>query len=433
MLNPASSSVIFGRGSASSSGTSTAQREGGAPGQETTNKEPAIRRFEEELKKLQGRDDHGDHAPVANSSMNPAQKSPNSPGQLNENEQYAKALLIAVREEIYKKGYKSVNKVRAAPPGEDKNQWEKKEAERIRKANAEIVRIRVTTHLHPFMTNLAKQKAIEAKAHNCIDLSLAGIGILEAAGITDRCVVAFTNIDHGMVLIGKIPSEGLPLDIEKWPSHLAICDPWANIACPAREFIPVFMEKMQKWQEKAKKIVDKDDSGRTVLRDPHYPGLPDKLRSACQIFSHAPMMDMERKDAKGRTVLIIASQYGNVDAIQISLKAGADIEARNNQGLTPLLVAAYKGKTEVLDVLLKAGANIEAKDKKGLTALMKAVEMASSNKSSETGLHMLKTLLAAGADITFQDQAGKTAKEYITELATARNDKELLTLIEARP
>ena len=50
---------------------------------------------------------------------------------------------------------------------------------------------------------------------------------------------------------------------------------------------------------------------------------------------------------------------------------------------------------------------------------------------SKTGLQMLKTLLAAGADITVQDKEGKTAKEHATELAIARDDKELLALIEA--
>ena len=52
---------------------------------------------------------------------------------------------------------------------------------------------------------------------------------------------------------------------------------------------------------------------------------------------------------------------GLVDDIQILLKAGANIEAKDSKGLTPLLVATYQGKVEALSILLKAGANIEAK------------------------------------------------------------------------
>lgn len=220
-----------------------------------------MRRFEEELKKLKGQGNHNNNEPVASSSTNPAQKLPSSSDQLGENEQYAKALLIAVREEIYKKGYKSSNKLIAAPPGEDKNQWEKKEEERRSKASAEFRRIQAQLRSRakvPYFLAIQKiiQNTIDAKGHNCSDLSHAGIGILDAAGIKDTHIVGLPDFDHGMILIGKIPPSGLPLDMEKWPSHLAICDPWANIACPAKEFIPAFMEKMQKWESNGKKIRD---------------------------------------------------------------------------------------------------------------------------------------------------------------------------------
>lgn len=105
---------------------------------------------------------------------------------------------------------------------------------------------------------------------------------------------------------------------------------------------------------------------------------------------YAPLVGQELKDKEGRTPLMVAVYTGNIDDVQILLKAGVNIEAKDSNGLTPLLVATYKGNAKVLGALIKAGADIEAKDKEG-----------------------------------------KTAKEYATELATARDDKELLALIEA--
>lgn len=40
----------------------------------------------------------------------------------------------------------------------------------------------------------------------------------------------------------------------EWPNHLAICDPWANIACPAREYPDRFAAKMDKWVRDKKTI-----------------------------------------------------------------------------------------------------------------------------------------------------------------------------------
>lgn len=399
MTNLTTSRVTFGRTSASIPGTSTSQRQENTPLQETTNKERATRRFEVELKNLKDQGNHSDSKPVASSSMNSARKLSSSSDQLSENEQYAKALLIAVREEIYKKGDKSSNKLRATSSGEDKDQWKKRENERLSKAHAEFQRIQAQLRSGtngPYFLAIQKiiQATIEAKGHNCSDLTHSGIGILDAASIKDTRIVGFTDLDHGVILIGKIPPSGLPLDMEKWPSHLAICDPWANIACPAKEFISAFREKMQKWESDGKKI---RDVAKKVWANPVYPDLEKKLRGRRDVY--APLVGKELKDKDGRTPLMAMVYAGTVDDVQILLKAGADIEAKDSQGLTPLLVATYKGNTEMLDVLLKTGANMEAKDDKGRTALMIAVEMAASNSdtSRKIGLQILKVLLAANA------------------------------------
>lgn len=384
MPSPISLNMTLGRISASLPGTATTPRQETALLPETTNKERAIRRFEAELAKFtdQGNPNKAEAATI--SSMNPVQVASGTFAQLGENEKYAKALLIAVREEIYKKGYKSTNKLRPPPPGKNQNQWEKKEVERHSEASSEITRIRATLGQYPHSDMLMIQKAIEARAHNCGDLSFAGIGILDEAGIKDKCIVSFKDFDHGMILIGKLPVTGLPLKMEDWPSGLAICDPWSNIACSAKEFVPEFIEKMQKWQAEGKKIYDGKKRG---WSDPGRPDLLKKLRTGCAISSFSSKLETEIKDANGRTALMSASQMGYINDVLMLLKAGVNIEAKDKNGFTALMLAAAQSKTEVVEALLEAGANIDAEDEQGRTALTFA--------SEELHIDTIKALLKA--------------------------------------
>ena len=50
------------------------------------------------------------------------------------------------------------------------------------------------------------------------------------------------------------------------------------------------------------------------------------------------------------------------------LAAGAEVEARDDRGATPLLVAARRGWPDVLTTLLDAGADVLARDAAGATA-----------------------------------------------------------------
>ena len=376
MLSPISSGTILGRASASLTGSATSQRQENTSLQETTNKERAIKRFEDELQKLKNQGKDSDNKSVADSPTNLSQKLPGPSDQPGENEQYAKALLVSIREEIYKKGYKSSNKRRAAPSGKDNNQWRKEEEERLSKADDEVRRIRTpfSSGARGFLAVLKIiQNSIEAKGHNCTDLAHAGIGILDEAGIKDTHIVMFRDFDHGMILIGKTPPNGLPLDMKQWPSHLAICDPWANIACPAKEFIPAFMKKMQKWERNGKKIADKN-----VWVNPVHPDLEKKLGGRHKVLS--PFCGKEHKDKYGRTPLMAAAYAGKVDDVQSLLRAGADLETKDNNGRTALMIATERGATAVVDLLFKAGANKKAKNKLRLPQEIDAAEISANPK-----------------------------------------------------
>jgi hypothetical protein len=81
-------------------------------------------------------------------------------------------------------------------------------------------------------------------------------------------------------------------------------------------------------------------------------------------------------DRQGRTMLMIAADYGQVEMVQLLLEAGADANAIDNEGMTPLMHAAEaRGRphpgpppTAVVRLLLAAGADPTLRCKRGWTA-----------------------------------------------------------------
>ena len=126
-------------------------------------------------------------------------------------------------------------------------------------------------------------------------------------------------------------------------------------------------------------------------------------------------------DSFKRTPLIIASKYGNVNAVNLLLTAGADVNVKDKDGKTALIFASERCEL-CLDMLIQAGADVNAKDKSSNTALTFAV-----NKSHRS----VEILLKAGADVNATDlfgvpllsrlcQYGRT--EYVKLLINARAD-----------
>jgi ankyrin repeat protein len=57
-----------------------------------------------------------------------------------------------------------------------------------------------------------------------------------------------------------------------------------------------------------------------------------------------------------QTLLMVASQEGNDDTVQILIALGADVHAQDEHGNTALLLAKQAGKSKVVNLLQKAGA-----------------------------------------------------------------------------
>lgn len=78
--------------------------------------------------------------------------------------------------------------------------------------------------------------------------------------------------------------------------------------------------------------------------------------------------DIDAKNHKGYSALMLAAYHGRVEVARYLLKCGADANTADNGGSTALMGAAFKGDIEVVKLLVRAGADIDARNAKGQSA-----------------------------------------------------------------
>jgi hypothetical protein len=90
--------------------------------------------------------------------------------------------------------------------------------------------------------------------------------------------------------------------------------------------------------------------------------------SICKKLLRDARIKVDDTTKEGTTPLLIAIQIGNLDEVELLLKAGANIELADNAGHTPLLTAASYGDLDVIEVLIQNGVDLQKKDHEGRTA-----------------------------------------------------------------
>lgn len=98
----------------------------------------------------------------------------------------------------------------------------------------------------------------------------------------------------------------------------------------------------------------------------------------------APKFELVR-EYKDNTPLCNAICKGDVEAVKKFIEYGADVNERSN-GKTPLMLAARYNNVEIIRLLLEKGASKSIKDEKGNTAL-KYAEASNAREAAE----LLKT------------------------------------------
>lgn len=108
---------------------------------------------------------------------------------------------------------------------------------------------------------------------------------------------------------------------------------------------------------------------------------------------------------KGATALMLASQDGTVEIMNLLLAAKADPNATREGGYTPLMHALGGGKPEATRTLIAAGARPDHISDKGITMLMAAAQGGS--------LECIDLILSAGGKVNDkQKDNGYTALDY---------------------
>ncbi|MCK6501411.1 MAG: ankyrin repeat domain-containing protein, partial [Nitrospira sp.] len=109
---------------------------------------------------------------------------------------------------------------------------------------------------------------------------------------------------------------------------------------------------------------------------------------------------LHARDDRGNTALHLAAHLGNLDAVSLLVRSGADVNATNREGVTPLLRAAADSAKVAL--LLQHGADPNLASALGHTPLMLAARSPFSGESA-------RLLLDKGADPNARSRYGATA------------------------
>ena len=110
------------------------------------------------------------------------------------------------------------------------------------------------------------------------------------------------------------------------------------------------------------------------------------------------------KDKEGRSALMYASAYGNVETVNALIRAGADV---THYGGASIIHAAAHGNSDIIEVLIQNGADVNTKNNSGTTALMLS--------SREGYVASVTVLLKAGAEVNARNNNGWTALMYASE------------------
>ena len=105
-------------------------------------------------------------------------------------------------------------------------------------------------------------------------------------------------------------------------------------------------------------------------------------------------------------------------ANMLSQSSELDVDAKNNRGYSALMLAVYNRENDFCETLLRCGANVDSTDAVGNTVLMAA--------AFKGNLEMLKLLLEYGASLTLKNKTNMDVRDW----ASMFGRKEILQYLD---
>jgi ankyrin repeat protein len=139
---------------------------------------------------------------------------------------------------------------------------------------------------------------------------------------------------------------------------------------------------------------------------------------AVRVFLSAGV-DLEVKDERGWTPLMIATANGKGNLAQLLINSGARLIARDINGFTPLHWAALQGMSNTVVLLISKGVDVDSQSKFKWTPLMQAC--------TRGHLAVCNILIVAGADLELVNSDGSTA----LQIASNKGFQEIVQLLTA--
>jgi len=108
--------------------------------------------------------------------------------------------------------------------------------------------------------------------------------------------------------------------------------------------------------------------GNSYQASPLFIAVQKKRNDICQQLLGNSRIKVDNPTRDGTTPLLISIQLGNLDEMELVIKAGADIERADDAGRTPLLTAANYGDLEAIEILVQNGVDLGKAGPDGRTA-----------------------------------------------------------------